>query len=932
MGPERWQQIERIYHGVAARPHEERAVLLDRECAGAAELRAEVERMLAIESRGKGFLEAPAMEVAARALAAAARIPVGSRFGSYEIVGLLGSGGMGEVYKARDTRLNRTVAIKVLPAAASNEEERRKRFLQEARAASALKHPNIVTIHDILTEGGHDALVMEYVEGRTLEEKIAGKGLPLREALHYAIQVAGALAAAHAAGIVHRDVKPGNIMVAGDESGPGTVTVLDFGLAKFTGGEAERAQTFETGDRRIVGTVAYMSPEQAEGRKVDARSDTFSFAVVLYEMLTGRKAFLRDTTTSTLSAILRDEFDPIAGIPESLRTLLARCLRKDPAKRAQSMADIKVLLEEIREEIGRPSAEARRAAPFWKKWTTVAAVVAVLSAAGWIVVGRIKSKDTALTVKPITTYPGRAVSPTFSPDGNQVAFSWNADSQDNYDIYVKLVDSGAPLRLTTNPAVDDLPAWSPDGRQIAFLRTSGPTTQELLLVSPLGGVERKLADLSQGINPADWWTTPAWTPDGKFLAVRDETAIVLVSVEGGEKRQLTSPPAGWTGDSHAAISPDGRTLAFARIRNGPTQDIFLTPLSDGGRSRQLTRDNAWISGLTWTPDGNEIVFSSRRAGDATLWRISASAGTPERLPAVGGDADFPAIARQGHRAAFVRSTIRKSFWRLDLSPEGLRRPPVRLVMSSRNDGSPMLSPDGRHIAFTSNRSGTTEVWICDSNGANAVQLTSLGFARDPYWSPDGRNIVFEARPRDRNQLFVVAADGGVRRQLTSYEGYYPSWSRDGRWIYFYSRRSGTIETWKIPAEGGDGIQLTKGGGGAGIESVDGKYFYYHKAQELWKVPVAGGEESLVTRENANFMNLWALGDQGLYAVEPRAAEHKTILKLFRFETGQSSQIAMLDQPFPKSSMRLSLPADGRWLLYDQMDRSESDIMLIENFH
>jgi Tol biopolymer transport system component len=545
---------------------------------------------------------------------------------------------------------------------------------------------------------------------------------------------------------------------------------------------------------------------------------------------------------------------------------------------------------------------------------------------------RSRSKEAAFTVRPITSYPGLATAPTISPDGNQVAFSWNGEDQGNSDIYVKLVDASTPLRLTANPAVDTLPAWSPDGRNIAFLRTSSPTSRELLLVSPLGGVERKLTDLSQGVNPAQWWTAPAWTPDNKFLDVRDETAIVLVSAESGEKQKLTSPPDGWTGDWQAAFSPDGRTLAFARIRNGPTQDIFLAPASDGAKARQLTHDNVWIGGLAWTSDGSEVVFASGRRGDSTLWRISASGGTPMQLPAVGAFASQPAIARQKQRAAFVRSTMRKSFWRLDLSPQGLHRPPVRLVMSSRNDGSPMLSPDGQHIAFTSNRSGRPELWVCDSLGANAVQLTSMGFARNPYWSPDSKNIVFEARPEGSNVLFVIAAGGGARRQLTSAEGYYPAWSRDGRWIYFYARTSGAIEAWKIPAEGGTGIQLTKRGGGPGTESMDGKYFYYHKSQELWKVPVEGGEETLVTSEQTNFMNMWALGDPGIYFTEPRAAEHKMILKLFRFGSGESSQIAVLDQPFPGYSTRLSLPADGHWLLYDQIDRNESDIMLIENFH
>ena len=434
------------------------------------------------------------------------------------------------------------------------------------------------------------------------------------------------------------------------------------------------------------------------------------------------------------------------------------------------------------------------------------------------------------------------------------------------------------------------------------------------------------------MNAAHWFA-PAWTSDSKFLAVRDETAIVLVAVESGEKQKLTSPPVAWVGDFNAAISPDGRTLAFLRMEVGPTADIFLAPISDGVKLRQLTHDNREINGLAWTPDGQEIVFSSRRAGDTTLWRIAAAGGTPELLPAVGGDAAYPAIARQGRRAAFARFTTRTSFWKLDLSPEGLRRPPVQLVASSRRDHAPMLSPDGRRIAFVSDRSGTEEVWVCDSQGGNAVQLTSLGFTNVPDWSPDSRNIVFAARPEARNLIFTIAVSGGTPHQLDPQEGYNPSWSRDGRWIYFRSRRTGTAQMWKIPAKGGYAMQLTKGGGGGpGLESVDGKYFYYKKGEEVWKVPIEGGEETLVTAEKVNFANYWVLGSQGLYFTQPREAEHKTMLKLLRFGTGQISQIAVLQQPFPYDEMRLSLPASGRWLLYDQLDRYESDIVLIENFH
>jgi Tol biopolymer transport system component len=244
----------------------------------------------------------------------------------------------------------------------------------------------------------------------------------------------------------------------------------------------------------------------------------------------------------------------------------------------------------------------------------------------------------------------------------------------------------------------------------------------------------------------------------------------------------------------------------------------------------------------------------------------------------------------------------------------------------------MISPDGRHIAFQSDRSADYELWVCDADGSNAVQLTHLGRAGSPHWSPDGRSIAF-AGGLDPRMLFVIASSGGEPRRLTSENITAPSWSRDGRWIYFLSKGAAVDQVWKIALDGGKKIQVTKRGGGGGMESLDGKYFYYHKLADnaLWRVPADGGEETLVTKERINYYNFWTLGTQGLYFTEPRPKEHKSILKLFRFETGQSTPLAVLDQPIPTAQYRLSVTADGRWLLYDQLDRDECDLMLIENF-
>jgi tetratricopeptide (TPR) repeat protein/predicted Ser/Thr protein kinase len=351
MTHERWLQVERMYHEAEAQPPGERASFLDQACGGDTDLRGEVERMLAGDAKAAGFLEAPSLEIAAGALAAdAVRISPGSRLGPYEIVSFAGAGGMGEVYKARDTRLDRTVAIKVLPPLAAGNAERR-RFLREARAVSALNHPNIVTLYDFVSGDGRDSIVMEYVEGKTLADRIGRKGLPLRDALHYAIQIADALAAAHAAGIVHRDMKPGNILV----TEKGSVKVLDFGLAKLAEQEGAAASTQTAG---LTGTPGYMAPEQMEGKPADTRSDIFAFGCILYEMLSGRRAFPGATIAAALAAAATTEPKPLEGVPEQADKLVRLCLRKDPESRLQDIGDARIMLEALREGLASGGAGA----------------------------------------------------------------------------------------------------------------------------------------------------------------------------------------------------------------------------------------------------------------------------------------------------------------------------------------------------------------------------------------------------------------------------------------------------------------------------------------------------------------------------------------------------------------------------------------------
>jgi Tol biopolymer transport system component len=861
---------------------------------------------------------------------------------------------MGVVYKAKDTHLDRFVALKLLPAEKVADPERKRRFIQEARAASALNHPNIITIYAIDQQDGADFIAMEYVAGKTLHELIGRKGLKLVETLKCAVQVADALAAAHAGGIVHRDLKPANIMV----TEKGLVKVLDFGLAKLTeadsGCESETLSVKDaprTEEGAILGTVAYMSPEQAEGRKVDARSDIFSFGSVLYEMITGQRAFRGETRLSTQSAILKEEPQAISSIvqdsPRELERIVARCLRKDPDRRFQHMDDVKIALEELKEESdsGKLATAQLGAKPRQpSRWVRTGSVVLGLALIGTGIWLRLFQPGATggppPRVVPLTSYPGREMQPALSPDGKQVAFAWNGEKEDNYDIYVKLVDAGTPLRLTTALADDLSPAWSPDGRYIAF-RRSLPDGDGIFIIPALGGAERKLAQLVPGASAG-----LDWSRDGNFLAIVDEIApstpscIFLLSLETGDTRQITWPPQASLGDSSPAFSPDGRYLAFARRRSSAVSvmDVYVARLNSG-EWRRLTFDDRSIAGLAWTPDSREVIFSSSRAGRLSLWRVSVSGGAPIRVAGAGGRASRPSVARQGNRLAYAESYSDTNIWRIQMpgpgsgDEAGRVTQPEKLIASTWEDSQPQYSLDGKKITFTSEASGSYEIWACDSDGSNRIQLTSFGgpLAGSSRWSPDGRRIAFDSRREGSTDIYVVDAQGGTPRRITTEtsDEVRPSWSRDGRWIYFGSDRTQGWQVWKVPAQGGQAVQVTRKGGYEAFESPDGKTLYYIKSRTdrgIWAVPTEGGKETQVLREGDQ--SHWSLNEHGIYfmAQEPTGV----VIRFFHFATKQERQIAVVGKA-ASPGLGFCVSPDGRQALYEQVDQVVSDLMLVENF-
>jgi Tol biopolymer transport system component len=690
-----------------------------------------------------------------------------------------------------------------------------------------------------------------------------------------------------------------------------------------------------------------MAPEQATGEAVDARSDVFSFGAMLYEMVTGQRAFAGTSTADTLSAVIRVQPKAPSAIrsdvPSDLEKLILRCLRKDPQRRVQHMDDVKIALQDIKEESDSgveshaPIARTRRN----RRLVTLGASVLLVSAVtAWGLRSRRPPEAPAMRVMSVTRLIGREIQPTFSPDGEQVAFAWDGEKQDNWDIYVTLVGSSDVRRLTTDPAADTHPKWSPDGRQIAFLRerADGTTIQ---VVSPLGGVDRKLGDF-RGADSIDW------SPDGRWLAAGREQengaageppGIYLISFEGNEPRPLI---ASGPYMQFPAFSPDGHQLAYASCSGLELRcDVYLVELnaarspSAPPQSRRLTTQGSLlVRSIAWTRDGRALVYGAAAPGERMyLWRVGADAArAPERIETAGPDASGPAIARSRDRLAFARYLTSGHISRFEVG-----RPVQLLVESTAGEGDPSLSADGQRLVFASSRSGDTEeIWTAGADGSNPQQLThGPGRAQgSPHWSPDGRRIAFDSLTADGHWgIWIIDADGGSPRRLTALAGdeNVPIWSRDGRWIYLSSNRGTARDIWRVSASGGTPERLTRGGSGSFVcETADAKELLFQPKDAdsaLMMMPLTGGAARQLVPCVRN--SAFGLGPQGVYYV-PCGPASDPIVHVMDLHTGRDHHLGTLeglrDRP-----LGLSVSPDGKTIVYQSHSGGAADLMLIENF-
>lgn len=877
---------------------------------------------------------------------APAAIRPGSQVGRYQILGSLGRGGSGETYSARDMELDRPVALKFLRQSGPQDAAGPDQSSREAKAASALNHPNIVTVFEVIRSEYGLAIVMELVSGDELR-RLCGTPQPLPRVLQLGEQLAQALAASHAANIVHRDIKPENIMVRAD----GIIKVLDFGLARRLDAASISQNT------PLTGTLRYMSPEQALEQKATPASDVFSLGLVLFELAAGSHAFPAKSALETMMAITSGAPKSLAEVnpaaPPELSSLIARMLARDPAARPTA-GEVARQLREIGSEpapdrllpsssSSGPSIEpSRRSLARWGLASIPAAALGVFS---W---RRFGSEDAGFPEAIPWAGTGSAVEPALSPVGQTIAYV----SLEDFNVYTK-TGSHPPVRLSPAKTEQGSPAWSPDGKSIAFLAGTGVQRAEIRIIPAQGGVSRAVTEIPVPPMGRRWFPGPAlrWSPDslwvGASAAVSQHSpyCVFLFHVVTGESRQLTQHAGVEAGDNGLAFSPDGRTLAFSRMMDEYSEcHLFVLPLEKdlrpAGPARKIETGKSWNTSPAWTVDGQELVFSTGGLHATRLARISPwiNGAKARPLAGIGESGWYPTIARPpaGRLLTYTRRFNTTSIWRLDFNFRNAvpvsAGPPTKVISATGLNAAPVWAPTGpRRFAFVSTRTGYPELWVADANGVKPEQWTNLQAAEisDVRWLADGR-VMFDLLQGGRKVRHAVGPPparpepllGGAMRSGVA--------SSDGKWIYFLRRRAPDI--WRVSTSGGEVTRITEDSGYNLHLSPDGNTLYYAKirdgelwiwAVDLWADSVAKRAPKPLVRNAESF----SPGRRGIYFM-PAAEANK--LAYFDFTNGRVTPLQT--PPGIRPGYLVGVSPDETSLLYSENEFDSATLMTVEGFH